>query len=933
MRTLVFAAVLALLTAQGDDSCRAGAWFRGVGEIDARPRAVSGDGGVIVGDHYPGSALETGWHMYSSDAAPTQLTYSTAVVDASNYGIGLVGTMESGGEQHPFVVTDWSSPQTYDEASVHQIEVEGEATCVIGYSDWAGYIRRSDGGRAAVTGYYPNFREVGDLPGGADDSAVYGSSGDGRIVVGFGTSVSGRQATRWRTSFDGQVHGLGDLTEVIVESTANAASWDGAFIVGYGTNAAGEHEAFLWTYADGMSGLDSADLADRSSASDLSSDGRVVVGGFTSAGDDEAFYWNPIAGMRSLQDMLAEQFGLDLGGWELLNATGVSASGLTIVGEGINPAGHREGWIAHVPRGSITGDANGDGFVDLDDLNLVLDHFGESGTIGAVAGDTYPYNGSVDLRDLNAVRNYFAQAGDLPAVPEPSAIILALLSGLAGLALHRGRIVGAVTCCTMVMSALAASSSAATVYVTPSIAGVLNEDFSLVDPDDVLAPGVLRRRAEPYLVSIEFSMTISDLQEGQVGFSNTAFDIEIEGASALESPEIGFQPWFANDAQIDFNGPIPGGVRPLWEINADRGADQSDLRAIILAGATRNFGPGPFDVRRILGQDSPAVAGWIYLEVPGNKRLATLDVLTPYGASTYDATGFSTVEGNTAIGGSVTIRVPEPNSIWLALWGALFAVIARLKFHRVRIIGAVTCCTMVMSALAASSSAATVYVTPSIEYVLNEDFTPVDPGDVLAPGVLRRRAEPYLVGIEFRMRIRELAGDQVGFSNTAFHVQLRGDGIAYTDPDSGIAAWNSDNPTICTFGCTYPGGDFPLWDINADEGANKNDLQSIILASVTHGFGPFQFDERRFIGKDEDGSVAGRVLIHLPGDFAPSSVEVLTPFGASTYDATGFSTVEGNTAIGGSVTIRVPEPQSFWLVTVGAFLAGLSLYAGRGPRS
>ena len=44
--------------------------------------------------------------------------------------------------------------------------------------------------------------------------------------------------------------------------------------------------------------------------------------------------------------------GLDLTGWQLNNATGISADGLTIVGYGPNPNGDTEAWIAVIPEPS-----------------------------------------------------------------------------------------------------------------------------------------------------------------------------------------------------------------------------------------------------------------------------------------------------------------------------------------------------------------------------------------------------------------------------------------------------------------------------------------------------------------------------------------------------------------------------------------------------
>ncbi len=52
--------------------------------------------------------------------------------------------------------------------------------------------------------------------------------------------------------------------------------------------------------------------------------------------------------MRSVQDLLTSEYGIDLTGWSLSQATGISADGSTIVGYGRNADGNSESWIARL---------------------------------------------------------------------------------------------------------------------------------------------------------------------------------------------------------------------------------------------------------------------------------------------------------------------------------------------------------------------------------------------------------------------------------------------------------------------------------------------------------------------------------------------------------------------------------------------------------
>ena len=82
----------------------------------------------------------------------------------------------------------------------------------------------------------------------------------------------------------------------------------------------------------------------------VSADGSVVVGG--DGGLIDAFIWDPINGFRNLQSALTNEFGLDLSGWDLASATGISDDGMTITGWGTHEGVGEEAFIAAIPEPS-----------------------------------------------------------------------------------------------------------------------------------------------------------------------------------------------------------------------------------------------------------------------------------------------------------------------------------------------------------------------------------------------------------------------------------------------------------------------------------------------------------------------------------------------------------------------------------------------------
>ena len=101
-----------------------------------------------------------------------------------------------------------------------------------------------------------------------------------------------------------------------------------------------------------------------SGANDVSADGNVVVGNSQGASGSEAFVWTQADGMQSLRDLLIANGVTGLDNWELREADAISADGQWVVGNGTNPSGDTEAFLANIsaPEG-----------VNFTTLSMILD--------------------------------------------------------------------------------------------------------------------------------------------------------------------------------------------------------------------------------------------------------------------------------------------------------------------------------------------------------------------------------------------------------------------------------------------------------------------------------------------------------------------------------------------------------------------------------
>jgi uncharacterized membrane protein len=179
------------------------------------------------------------------------------------------------------------------------------------------------------------------MPTGGSFIQASGASADGQVVVGYSSGEWGYGPVRWTA--DGGMQSLG----MPLGGQASAVSADGRTVVGSAWLGSGV-QAFRWTADDGVQNLGAPPWTSLSTG--VSADGQTVVGygnlGTTSSVD--AFIWDAGHGTRSLKDLPQGDYGLNLTGWTLQVAAGISDDGRTIVGYGTNPSGQNEAWLARL---------------------------------------------------------------------------------------------------------------------------------------------------------------------------------------------------------------------------------------------------------------------------------------------------------------------------------------------------------------------------------------------------------------------------------------------------------------------------------------------------------------------------------------------------------------------------------------------------------
>jgi probable HAF family extracellular repeat protein len=175
-------------------------------------------------------------------------------------------------------------------------------------------------------------------------SQAYAVSADGGVIVGGSGSTATYHAMRWA-----QATGMQDLglLQGATYSRAYDISAHGLVVVGSsGLDAGGL--AFRWTAANGMRSIGSHAGHPYSEAYATNGDGSVIVGAaWSNPAQKTAFIWTSTQGILNLHDHLAA-LGVNMTGWTLTAARGISANARRVAGDGIHN-GVTVAWLADLP--------------------------------------------------------------------------------------------------------------------------------------------------------------------------------------------------------------------------------------------------------------------------------------------------------------------------------------------------------------------------------------------------------------------------------------------------------------------------------------------------------------------------------------------------------------------------------------------------------
>lgn len=293
-------------------------------------------------------------------------------------GLTLGGGIRLGGWNAAIWDLHSGPRQLGSKGGVIDLSADGSAAAIWGFD----YTRR-----LYIPRYWHRDRGIVDIPllPDGDQGFPFSISADGSIVVGWSTfgNSNRRRAYRWTqqtgTQNLGAVVLIGTISFTYDQSEAFGISPDGQVIVGIAYNdyneAVGFRNILQGTQRVNISLGDPPTGFTGVYPRRTNQDGSIIVGGMRkSDGTSRAMRWTQAGGLEDLNVTYASLLGQgEYLGW----ASDITSDGRYIVGWGVKD-GKQQGFILDTGFCNLPEDINGDKVVDDADLLRVLFNFGSS---------------------------------------------------------------------------------------------------------------------------------------------------------------------------------------------------------------------------------------------------------------------------------------------------------------------------------------------------------------------------------------------------------------------------------------------------------------------------------------------------------------------------------------------------------------------------
>jgi uncharacterized membrane protein len=351
MKTNCTYVLIAFLAFAGQLTAFSATSFTPTGVIDMLPTSISDDGSIVVGTGTFGAP-----NLYYTEAGGAVVIgdgCASGVATISGDGSTVLGChLDANGKAN---AAKWLGGMSWLDLG----SVDGGLPCDIFLSGAYGVNGDGSLGVGLLYGTTQCKANAGtwDLVSGGPGTYLPSEFGDTTYSRANAVNADGNVIVGWQDQMDGQrvaAKWVKGVEQLILTSSggfngeALAVSADGKTIVGLGYDFG--PQAWIWRletgvqpiYTAGTSGSAQVGLAQPEShptavATDVSDDGKVVVG-YTRLGfSNRAFIWKKDAGVRYLDEFLRHRGAAPADGWSLLFASVISGDGRTLYGWGIDP--------------------------------------------------------------------------------------------------------------------------------------------------------------------------------------------------------------------------------------------------------------------------------------------------------------------------------------------------------------------------------------------------------------------------------------------------------------------------------------------------------------------------------------------------------------------------------------------------------------------